>query len=267
MNNVFYIGVDPVIFKLGPLTVGWYGLMVALAVATVVGWLFWQNRKSHLISNDTIFTAAIVGIPSGIIFSKLLHVIDQWGYYSHNPGRIISGEGLTIWGAVLGAAIGVWIYSRISKQFRFTLLADIIAPGIILAQAVGRVGCTLNGCCYGIESHSSVSVIYTNPNSFGPLGIPVLPTQVFEIIFNLILFGVLLSLRGRFKKEGTLFMVYLASYAIWRFCIDFIREGTPFVMGMHEAQFISLIVFLITIPFIFSKNNGWVKKAPVVENA
>jgi phosphatidylglycerol:prolipoprotein diacylglycerol transferase len=130
MNNAFYIGVDPVIFKLGPLVVGWYGLLVALAVVTVVGWVFWQNRKTLQLSNDTIFTAAIVGIPSGIIFSKLLHVIDQWSYYIHNPGRILSGEGLTIWGAVLGATIGVWIYAKVSKQFRFTQVADIIAPEI-----------------------------------------------------------------------------------------------------------------------------------------
>ena len=153
---------------------------------------------------------------------------------------------------MLGATIGIWIYSLISRQFRFTLFGDMIAPGIILAQAIGRVGCTFNGCCYGIESHSPLAVIYTNPNSYAPLGIPTLPIVDFEIFFDLMVFGVLLLLRGKLKPEGSLFLVYLALYAAWRFGIDFIREGTPFLFGLHQAQFIGLVVMLVTIPlFIY----------------
>jgi len=259
MSNAFYIGVDPVIFRLGPISIGWYGLMVALAVFTVVGWVVWQNSRIHKLSSDTVFTGALIGIPSGVVFSKILHIIDQWSYYTQNPGKILSGEGLTIWGAVLGAAIGVWIYARVAKHFRFTLLGDIIAPGIILSQAIGRVGCTLNGCCYGLENHSSLAIIYTNPNSYGPLGVPVLPTQVFEIIFNLIVFGILLSLRGRLKPEGAIFTIYLAFYAAWRLGIDFIREGTPFLFGLHQAQFIGVVILAITIPIIIMKVR-WVSK-------
>jgi phosphatidylglycerol---prolipoprotein diacylglyceryl transferase len=262
MNNVFYINISPVIFRLGPLTIGWYGLMVALAVVTVVAWLAWQNSKSRLISYDTLFMTAIVGIPSGIIIAKLLHIIDAWSYYIDNPAKILSGQGLTIWGAVLGATLGIWTYSRISRQFRFPLYGDMIAPGIILAQAIGRVGCTFNGCCYGIAADTPVSIVYTDRDSFAPLGIPVLPTQVFEIFYNLIVFGVLLLLKGHFKKEGSLFYIYLFLYAAWRFGIDFIRDGTPFFFGLHEAQFIGLVVMLITLPLIFIKN-GWVKKGQV----
>lgn len=276
MNSAFYIGVDPVIFRLGPLSVSWYGLLIALAVVTVVGWVLWQNSKSRSFSYDSIFMAALVGIPSGVVFSKILHVIDQFPYYRQNPGRILSGEGLTIWGAVLGATIGVWIYSRVSRQFRFTLFADMIAPGIILAQAVGRIGCTLNGCCYGIESNSPVSIIYTSPNSYGPLGIPVLPTTVFEIFFNLAVFGLLLSLRGKLKPQGSLFLIYFALYAAWRFGIDFIRDGTPFfknihfltnvpfLSDLHQAQVIGLIILLVTIPMLILRTR-WVKKVEPVE--
>jgi phosphatidylglycerol---prolipoprotein diacylglyceryl transferase len=253
MSSAFYINVDPVIFRIGPISVGWYGLMVALAVITVVGWLAWQNSQDHRLSYDTIFTAAVIGIPSGIIVSKLLHVIDQFSYYSQNPGRILSGEGLTIWGAVLGVALGVWIYSKIARNFRFGILADMIAPGIILSQAVGRIGCTFNGCCYGLESHLPVAIIYSHPHSYGPLGIPVLPTQVFEIFYNLIVFGILLSLRGKLKPEGALFTIYLAFYAAWRLGIDFVRDGTPFLFGLHEAQFIGVVILAITIPVIIMR--------------
>jgi phosphatidylglycerol:prolipoprotein diacylglycerol transferase len=258
-NEVFYIGVDPVIFRIGPIAIGWYGLMVALAVITVVGWVAWQANKTKTIKMDTILTGALVGIPSGIIFSKILHLVDKWRYYLDNPGKILSGEGLTIWGAVLGAAIGVWAYSKISKGFRFTLLGDLIAPGIILAQAIGRIGCTFNGCCYGLESNSCLAVIYTNPHTYAPVGIPVLPTQIFEIFFDLALFGLLFFLKGKIKPEGSLFMVYFAFYGAWRFGIEFIRDGTPFIFGMHQAQFIGLVVMLITIPQIIWKTR-WIKK-------
>ena len=159
-------------------------------------------------------------------------------------------DGWAIWGAILGGGIGIWIYSHFSHKFRFSPLVDLLAPGIILAQAIGRVGCTLNGCCYGIESNSPLAVIYTNPNTNAPVGIPVLPTQVFELLFDLVVFGVLIWLRGKLKTEGSLFLVYLSLYAAWRVGIDFIRVGTPFLFGLHEAQVISIAVLLVTLPLI-----------------
>jgi len=197
------ISINPIL-TIGPISVRWYGILVALAVLTVVLWTLWQARRGASISYDTVFTAALVGIPSGIIISKLLHVIDLWGYYIQNPGQIISGAGLTAWGAVLGAALGIWMYSRVSK-FQFGYFTDVVAPGIILAQAVGRIGCTINGCCYGLPTSLPWGVVYTHPNSVAPLGIAVHPTQVYEIIFNLLVFGVLLTLRQRLKPEGSLF--------------------------------------------------------------
>jgi phosphatidylglycerol:prolipoprotein diacylglycerol transferase len=253
MNSAFYINVDPVIFRIGPLAVGWYGMMVALAVVTVVSWIVWENSKSHKFSFDSLYMAAIIGIVSGIVFSKLLHVIDQWQYYWQNPSRIISGEGLTIWGAVLGATIGVWLYSKIGKHFKFGVFGDMIAPGIILSQAIGRIGCTLNGCCYGLESDAWCSIIYTDPHSYGPIGIPVLPTQVFEIGYDLLVFAILVFLRKKLKPDGALFTVYFALYGAWRFGIEFLRQGTPFLFGMHQAQLIGLIVMLITISIIIFK--------------
>ena len=223
--------------------------MIALAVVTVVWWAYWQNGKHHWFNYNTILVAVTIGLPSGIIFSKILHVIDQFGYYQMHPGRIFSTEGLTIWGAVLGATLGIWIFSLISRQFRFSLFGDMIAPGIILAQAIGRVGCTINGCCYGIESHSPLAVIYTN-TPYAPLGIPTLPIVVFEIVYDLIVFGILLSLREKLKPEGSLFLVYLALYGAWRFGIDFIRSGSPFLFGLHQAQVIGLVIMLITVPLI-----------------
>ncbi len=239
------ININPIAFW----GVRWYGVMVALGIAVAILWVVWQIRRGANISYDTLLSAALVGIPSGIVFARLLHVIDRWGYYSQNPGQIIGGDGLTIYGAILGAALGIWIYSRFSK-FQFGYLADLLTPGVILAQILGRIGCTINGCCYGTVCSLPWGITYTHPESLAPRGIIVHPTQVYEIIFLLIVFAGVLFLKRRLKWDGSLFMVYLGFYSLWRLGIDFIRDGTDFLFGLHQAQVIAIVVLAITIPVL-----------------
>ena len=252
-GTMITIDIDPVAF----LNVRWYGIFIALAITVVVLWTIREVRRGAKLSYDTIFTAALVGIPSGIIFSKLVHVVDRWDYYSQNPGLIIGGAGLTAYGAILGAALGIWIYSKVSK-FQFGYLADVVAPGIILAQAVGRIGCTINGCCYGIVTSLPWGIVYTHPNSLAPLGVATHPATVYEIIWNLIVFGVLLKLRGRFRPDGSLFLIYLSLYSLWRLSTDFLRAGTPFLFGLHQAQVIAIIVLAITVSLLAYRTR-WVR--------
>jgi len=246
--------------------------MVALAILVIVLWMLWRVRRGAKLSNDTVLVAALVGIPSGIVVSKLLHVIDNIVVaklhpelvlagevidYTQHPGLIFSAGGLTAYGAVLGAALGIWIYSRFSN-FQYGYFADLVAPAIILAQAIGRVGCTINGCCYGIETSLPWGVVYTHPDSYAPLGVAIHPTQPYEIIYNLLVFAVLVILRKRFKPDGSLFLIYLSLYAVWRVGIDFLRDGTPFLFGLHQAQIVSIIILLITIPLLAYRTR-WVK--------
>jgi len=254
------ISIDPVAF----LNIRWYGIMIALAILVIVLWLLWRVRRGAKLSNNTILMAALVGIPSGVVASKLLHVIDNIVVaklhpelvvpggvvdYIQHPGLIFSAGGLTAYGAVLGAALGIWIYSRFS-DFKFGYFADLVAPAIILAQAIGRVGCTINGCCYGIGTSLPWGVIYTHPNSLAPLGVAIHPTQIYEILYNLLVFAVLIILRGWFKPEGSLFLIYLSLYSLWRVGMDFLRPGTPFLFGLHQAQIIAIVVLLITVPLL-----------------
>lgn len=241
------ISIDPVAFTIGSIEVRWYGIFIALAILTVVLWTTWQVKRGARISYDTVFTAALVGIPSGLVLSRLLHVVDNWEYYGLHPGEIIGGGGLTAYGAILGAAIGVWVYSRFSK-LNFGYFADTVAPGIILAQAIGRIGCTINGCCYGLETFLPWSIVYTHPNSFCLLGVSTHPTTVYEIFWNLLVFGVLLRLKGHLKPDGSLFLLYLSLYSVYRLGTDFLREGTSFLFGLHQAQVIAVIVLAVAIP-------------------
>ena len=247
------IGVNPVVFG----NVRWYGVLVALAIAALVLWVTWhvKNDKHQRVSVDTVLIAAIVGIPSGVIVSRLIHVIDLWDYYFRNPGEIIGGEGLTIWGAIIGATLGIWVTSKITK-FNFNYLSDILAPGLIIAQVIGRIGCIINGCCYGEACSLPWAIIYTHPETFGPMTVAVHPTQVYEIIFLAVSFGIIMFLRGRIKPEGSLFMIYMGLYSIWRISLGFMREGTDFALGLHQAQIIGIITLLIVIPLLVT-NTRW----------
>ena len=243
------IGINPIAFTLGSFEVRWYGIFVALAIAVVVLWAAKEVRRGAKLTYETVITAALVGIPSGVVFARLIHVIDDWSFYSQNPGLIIGGGGLTAYGGVLGAALGIWVYSRFSR-FKFGYFADMVAPGIILSQAVGRVGCLINGCCYGLETLLPWGIVYTHPESFCPVGVEVHPTQAYEILWNLLVFAILLKLRGRFKPDGSLFLIYLSLYSVWRLGTDFLREGEVFLFGLHQAQVIAIIVLLIAIPLL-----------------
>lgn len=272
------ININPVVF----FNIRWYGILVALGILVIVLWMLRKVKTGANLSYDTVFTAALVGIPSGVVLSKLLHVIDNIVIaklhpelvltgaaidYTQHPAWIFNGGGLTIYGAVLGAALGIWTYSKFS-HFKFGYFADLIAPGIILAQAIGRVGCTINGCCYGIKAPSwlplamKYSATYPPPNGYfvdpSLLGVPLYPTQPYEIIFLLIVFGVLVKLRGRFKPDGSLFLIYLSLYSLWRVGIDFLRVGTPFLLNLHMAQVMGLIVLAITIPLLALRTR-WVR--------
>jgi len=274
------IGVDPVAFTIGTISVRWYGIFIALAIVWLVSWMAWQVKKGARVSYDTIITAALVGIPSGIVISRLIHVIDnivvaklhpelaligQVIDYTQNPGQIIGGGGQSAYGAILGASLGIWIFTRVRKM-HYGYFFDLLAPGIAVAQGViGRIGCTLNGCCYGTACALPWGTTWTHPDSLGPSGAAVHPTQIYEIIYNLIIFSVLVKLRGRFKPNGSLYLIYLGLYAAWRLGIDFIRDGTPFFLGLHQAQVISIIVLVIVIPVLVMKTR-WVKAGEQLES-
>ena len=251
------ININPIAFTIGDVAVRWYGIMVALAVVLLILWVVWQIRRGADISYDSLLSVALIAIPSGIIISRLLHVIDLWDHYMAYPGQLWGFGGLTIWGAILGATLGIWIYSRFT-DFKFGYFVDLLTPAVLLAQVIGRIGCTINGCCYGAATSLPCGVVYTNPDSYAPLGIAVHPTQLYEIIFLLIVFGVLFWLRKRFQPQGSLFMIYLSLYSAWRLGIGFLRDGTDFLFGLHQAQVLGIVVLLIVIPILVVKTR-WVK--------
>jgi phosphatidylglycerol:prolipoprotein diacylglycerol transferase len=242
------ININPVAFSLGAFEVRWYGIMVALAVVAVIVIALREAKRVGL-AEEHVYSFSLWAIIGGIVVSRLLHVIDKWDYYMANPAQIIGFEGLTVYGAVLGALLAVLIYCWV-KKISFWLIGDVIAPGAILGQAIGRIGCIMNGCCYGLPTSLPWGVVYTNPGSYCPLGEPFQPTQIYHLFWNLIGFGILWSLRRRLKPQGSLFLLYLALYAAGDLSIRFVRVGEPFLFGLQQAQLLGIVILVVTVPWL-----------------
>lgn len=248
-----FIGIDPILFSIGSFEIGWHGIFVVIAVIVGIGLAVWFGRGAS-IKKEVIYSISPWAIIGGIIGARLIHVIDYFDQYVTNPVEILEfWHGLSIFGAILGGTLAVFIYTRI-RHVSLGPLADGIAPALILAQAVGRIGCIINGDAYGTETSWPWAFVYTNPHAAATtiLGVPGHPSPLYEIIWDLIVFGVLWRLRGRLKPEGSLFLVYLSLYALGRFVIEFSRaySGSLGVGVLHEAHFIALVVMAVCIPLL-----------------
>ena len=234
---------NPIVFQLGTFEVRWYGVMVVLAVIAVIGIALLEAKRRGF-SQDMIWDVGLWGVIGGIIGARLLHIIDKWNYYVSHPDQLINFAGLAIWGAVLGALAAMIIYCRV-KKISFWELGDIIAPGAILGQAIGRVGCLVNGCCYGLTCDLPIAVFYQNPDSYAPHGVPLYPTQIFHIIWNLIGFVLLWLLRKRMKPQGALFFLWLIYFSIGDFIIHLYREGDIFLFNLQQAQAVDVGIVVV----------------------
>jgi len=245
------IGIDPILFTIGSVAVSWHGIFVVLAV--IVGILVsLRLGRGAGISRDVIYSTAIWAIPAGIIGARLVHVLDHLDYYTIDPGAIVAiwEGGLSIFGAVLGGTLAGVVYARVSG-ISVGCLADVVAPGVILAQAVGRIGCAINGDAYGTPTSLPWGFVYTHPNAYA-YGIPPShPAPVYEIFWDLIVFAMIWRLRGRLKPDGSLFLLYLSLYSLGRFFISFVRgDESVIIDGLHQAHIIALLVLAVSMPML-----------------
>ncbi len=242
------INVDPIAFAIGRLAVPWYALTLAASVATVMV-MAWREARRAGIPPKAFWQGAAWAFAGGVTAAKLVHVVDWWEHYAAHPWEILRPEGWALYGAILGALLAVWGYTRIGGM-SFWQWGDLIAPGAALGQAIGRVGCIIQGCCYGVPTSLPWAVVYAHPRSHAPLGVPLHPAQAYFLLWNLAVFAALRRLRGRLKPEGSLFLAYLALYSAGDFGLRFLRQGEPFLFGLHQAQVIGLAVLAAAVPLL-----------------
>lgn len=244
------IGIAPVIAQIGPLTLRWYGLaiMVSIIIAVVITRRELLRRGIYPSNYDILVFWTVLG---GILGARLFHVFDYPERFIENPMKIFAFQegGLAIYGAVTGGFLSVAILSRVF-QLPFLQLVDSIAPGLVLAQAFGRLGCIVNGDAWGAPTSSPFAFVYTNPKALLPrdlLNVPTHPYPVYDMALNITIFVVLWQLRKRQLPPGALFATFVALYAAGRFVISFVRQERIWFWGLQEAQVVAIVALLAAV--------------------
>jgi phosphatidylglycerol:prolipoprotein diacylglycerol transferase len=268
------ISVNPVAFTIGSLTIRWYGIMVAIAVASLIV-IMLKEAKRLGIKRDiySIFLWCIIG---GLIGGRLAYVIYYWDYFIANPRQIIGFQGSAQTGMIIGIIVAALIYMGVTRMRFSTLLSigDAFIVGAPLALAIGRIGCTLNGCCYGQPSpfhFFPLAVIYTPRDTIPSQywGVPLYPTQIYHVLWNLIVFAIVWRFRGKFKPEGSLLFFGLCIFAPGDLSLRFLRgnRGATLFWGLDNPQVVDFAIFVIFLPWLIIKLRRFQNQALVAELA
>ena len=235
---------NPICFYIGHRPIYWYGIMVAIAFLACLAQLNLLGRKegrSAAFISDLVFWIMI----GAILGARLAYVIANWSDFAAAPGLIfrIDQGGLIYYGGLIGAALATIVFARVKREPLWALW-DFIATALPLGHAIGRIGCFLNGCCYGALCSLPWSV-----HAQGGLRHPV---QLYEAIFNLALFALMNWLYPRRPRDGRLAALYLILYPLGRFVMEFFRgDARLHWLGFNVAQEISLGLVLCGVALWF----------------
>ena len=238
-----------ILVKLGPLTIRWYGLLIATAVLIGVSLSQYLAKRRH-INPDLLGDLAIWLVIGAIPAARLYYVLFEWSEYAQHPERVIAiwQGGIAIHGAILGGIVAALIFAR-KSQISFWQLADLVAPSLILGQAIGRWGNFFNSEAFGRPTNLPWKLFI--PADRRPLDYASSPyfhpTFLYESLWDLMVFGLLLTLFFRSMrakprlKAGTLFLVYFVAYSLGRLWIEGLRTDSLMLGPLRIAQIVSLV--------------------------
>lgn len=232
----------PVLLSVAGLTIHSYGVAVAAAILVAI-WLAEREARRTGFPPDTVGSLAVPVIVAGLLGGRLTYVLGwEPDLLWRDPIGILAvwRGGLALQGGlVAGLAAGFWYCRR--RRLDAWKLADAVAPAIILAQAIGRFGCFLSGDSYGRPTDLPWAVTFTSPAALAPLGIPLHPVQLYELVLDLLLFAILWALRVRAMRDGHLFLFYLGGYGVIRVVTEIFRgDRVELALGLSSLQAVSL---------------------------
>lgn len=244
------IDIDPVIVQIGPLALRWYSLMIMTGV--LVGtWVAAKLAERRGISPDDVYSAAFWVVGAGIVGARLAHVIDRFDFYRDNPLKILAiyEGGLAIWGALIAGGLAGWWYTR-RYNVPFWPFADSVSHAAILGQAIGRLGCIVNGDVAGKPTNTDWGFVYTNPHALLPrpeyFNVATHPYPLYELALDLAIFAGLFLVAKYVRFDGAVFLAYCFLYSIVRFVLTFVREEEMFLFGLQQAQVLSIVIMVVT---------------------
>ncbi|SDG80372.1 prolipoprotein diacylglyceryl transferase [Sinosporangium album] len=260
-------------WSLGPLTLRAYALCIVLGVVVAV-WISMRRWRARGGDPGTVVDIAVWAVAFGLIGGRLYHVITDWHLYFGSEARNepidalkIWNGGLGIWGAIALGGVGVWIACR-RRGIALSAMADTVAPGLAIGQAIGRWGNYFNQELFGGPTDLPWG-IEIRPGQAGTIpGFDVYhPTFLYESLWNLALAGVLLWVGGRFSlRHGRLFSLYVAGYTLGRFWIEGMRsDPTSEILGLRLNQWTSIVLFVGALAYFWFMRNKTGEEALGVE--
>ncbi|MGC7133984.1 prolipoprotein diacylglyceryl transferase [Listeria ivanovii] len=245
---------DPVAIQLGNISVKWYGVIIASAVVIALLLALSEANKRKM-DKEIIVDLLIWAIPISIISARIYYVIFEWDFYKNNLGEIVKiwHGGIAIYGALIGAVLTAVIFSRI-KKISFWQLADVIAPSLIIAQAIGRWGNFMNQEAHGAETTRTFLENLHLPefiiNQMYIDGAYYQPTFLYESLWNVIGFIILLVIRRTKIRRGELFLSYVIWYSFGRFFIEGMRTDSLMWGDFRVSQVLSVLLIILSIGII-----------------
>ena len=225
-----------------------------MALAFLAGlWTATRRARRENIASERIADVTFWLMAGAILGARVVYVTTYWKQeFANQPFKevfMIQHGGLVYYGGLIGAILAGVIYIRRQKM-PFWKTADVFAPSIALGSVFGRVGCLLNGCCYGRACDLTWAITFTNPDankySGTPLGIPLHPTEIYDALLNLVLYCFLAWLFRRKRFDGQIFATYLILYAVFRSVVEYFRGDYPIDhihAGLTSAQLVSVPIF------------------------
>jgi len=247
---VIDIGLNPTITDIGPFMLTWHGLFTAVGIIGGVTLSVWLANRDG-IPSEVGQEIALVGVPAAIIGARLFYVAENWDRFSDDLPSIITGVtegGITLYGALIGGALAGVIYV-IWQKLPLGIALDAAAPGMLLGQALGRIGDLANGEHSATLSDLPWAVRYTHPDTLGDLGAAVHPTAGgYELLGDLVILAVILLVGFRYiKRPGWIFCGYLLMYAPMRYVLSEFRLDEESIGNLAVPQVVSLILVGVAV--------------------
>jgi phosphatidylglycerol---prolipoprotein diacylglyceryl transferase len=238
----------PILFSLGAIHLYSYGLSIAIGVLLS---LFLMKRRAFqegFLVPEEVFDMAFTVLVWGFIGARLFYVIQNFSYYRAEPLKILAvwEGGLIFYGGAIAALGGLWLMAR-KKKWPFWKILDFLAPYGALTHAFGRLGCFLNGCCYGKVCDLPWAV------RFPELSHAVHPAQLYEAFYDIVLFAFLVQRRKRIRFEGEIALLYFLLYGMGRYTIEFLREPGWMWQGLTSNQWLSVAIMVVAFIFFQSR--------------
>lgn len=254
----------PVLFTAAGFEVRSYGVFLALGI--ISGILLTEKELARKnLPRGLMIEMAPWAVLSGIVFSRLVFVATHLEYFSGAPllAFNLRAGGLNFFGGFAGGAAAAAVFIK-RKKIPFLKLAACASPGIAGALFIGRLGCFLNGCCYGEPSSLPWAVTYLSPRSSAPLNIPLHPSQIYEAAGNLLIFAFLWGFRRKAFLEDDSFFYFLAIYPGLRIFLERFRGDTLALVsaGFAWTDAFFAVIIIIAVSFILKKRGADDREAP-----